>query len=135
MHKRDEKKQVVISDLHQLLAYVQQVANQDPANAATIIVSAGMSVRKKGTAVKPPLSVKAGVSGTVKLVAKAAKSNRSHEWQFSTDGKTWTSAPSTSKASTVVTGLQSGVLTYFRHRNVTTAGAGDWTSPVSIAVS
>ncbi len=132
---RDAKKQVVLGDLHQLLAYVQQVADQNPTNAEAIIVSAGMSVRKKGAVAKPPLTVKAGVSGTVKLVAKSAKNSRSHEWQVSTDGKTWTSVPPTTKANAVVTGLASGVLTYFRHRNVTTAGVGDWTSPVSIAVS
>jgi hypothetical protein len=132
---RDDKKKAVVNDLHQWKSYVQQVADQNPDHAESIIVAAGMTVRKKGVRTKSDLVAKAAVAGSVHLVAKAAKGNRSHEWQYSTDGKTWTNAPPSTKPATVIANLQSGVLTYFRHRSVTTAGVGDWSAPVSIAVS
>jgi hypothetical protein len=132
---RDEKRKALALDLHQLLAYVQQVANLSPEHAEAIIVSAGFRVRKSGTRPKSDLVVKPHVSGSVHLTAKAAKHTVLHEYQTSTDGKTWSAAIQTTKSSTIVSNLQSGVLTYFRHRSITRAGAGDWSAPVSIAVS
>jgi hypothetical protein len=131
---RDAKRKTLVSDLHQLQAYVQQIANQNPDNAESIVVSAGMGVRQSSARAKPDIAVKALTSGSVQLSAKALPGNRAHEWQYSTDGKTWVAAPPTTKASTVITGLQSGVITYFRHRSIATTGTGDWTAPVSIAV-
>jgi hypothetical protein len=133
---RDEKRLIVVSDLHQLEAYVQQLVNLNPDQAISIAEAAGMGVRKpKAATQKSPITAIQVVSGSVKLVAKAALGGRSNEWQVSTDGKTWTSAPPSTKAKTTVTGLQTGVLTYFRHRAVTKAGATDWTQPVSMLVS
>jgi hypothetical protein len=133
---RDEKRLTLVSDLHQLEAYVQQLMNLSPEEATSIAEAAGMSVRKPRTATqKSPLTIKQIVSGSVKLVAKAAQGGQSNEWQYSTDGKTWTSAPPSTQAKTTVTGLQTGVLTYFRHRAVTKAGALDWTQPVSMLVA
>ncbi len=43
---RDEARTVLVADLHQLQAYVQQIADASPEHAAVIIQSAGMSVRK-----------------------------------------------------------------------------------------
>ena len=141
---RDEKRVALIADLHQLLAYVQQVVNQNPTEAASIAAAAGMTLRKKATSHhKSDLAAKALarpaqgpiVSGSVQLVAKAVKGSRSNEWQYSTDGKTWTYAPPSTSAKTVLTDLQTGVLTYFRHRPVLKAGAGAWSQPVSMLVA
>ncbi len=134
---RDEKRVALIADLHQLLAYVQQVVNQNPTEAASIAASAGMTLRKKATSRhKSDLAAKAHtVSGSVLLVAKALKGSRSNEWQYSTDGKTWTNAPPSTSAKIVLTNLQTGVLTYFRHRPVTKAGAGEWSQSVSMLVA
>ena len=133
---RDEKRLTLVSDLHQLEAYVQQLMNLSPEEATSIAEAAGMSVRKPRTATqKSPLTIKQIVSGSVKLVAKAAQGGQSNEWQYSLDGKTWTYAPPSTAAKTLVTGLQTGVLTHFRHRAVTKAGALDWTQPVSMLVA
>src|SRR5579863_10064063 len=43
---RNEKVKTLMSDLHQIVAYVQQIANLSPDNAASIIESAGLAVRK-----------------------------------------------------------------------------------------
>ncbi len=42
--------------------------------------------------------------GSVKLIAKAVATRASYEWQYSIDQKTWTNAPSTLQAKTVISG-------------------------------
>jgi hypothetical protein len=132
---RDEKRKTVTADLHQLVAYVQQIANLHPDEAASIIESAGMSVRKTGSRSKPDLAVKAATTGAVHVVAKASAGARAHEWQYSTDGKNWTAAPTTTQAKATLGNLPVGVVVYFRHRPVTKAGPGDWSAIASMAVS
>jgi hypothetical protein len=132
---RDEKRKTVIADLHLLAAYVQQVANLTPDQAASIIESAGMKVRKTGSKTKADLAVKQSIPATVQLVAKATQGAAANEWQYSTDGKTWISAPASTQAKTAIGNLPTGVLVYFRHRPVTKAGPGDWSPIVTMAVS
>jgi hypothetical protein len=133
---RDEKRKVVVSDLHQLVAYVQQTANLNPEQAASIIESAGMTVRKHGTHAKSDLAVKPATAGAAHLVAKAIKGARAHEWQYSADGgKTWVSAPVSAQAKTTIGNLPTATLVYFRHRSVTKAGPGDWSSSVSVLIA
>jgi hypothetical protein len=133
---RDDAKKLVIADAGQLHAYVQQVVNASPDQAATIAAAAAMTLRKNGAHPKSDLTVKQTLSQTVHVVAKSVQGARSHEWQFSTDGgKTWTSAPPTAQASTTIQNLPSGTLVQFRQRVITKVGAGDWTPPVTLAVS
>jgi hypothetical protein len=133
---RDDKKKIVIADMHQLHAYVQQLANASPEHADAIAQAAAMRLRNKPAVHKSDLTVKHVVSGTVKLTAKAAKGSRAHEWEYSTDGgKTWTAAPASLAAHTTIPGLQTGVLTYFRHRHITKAGPEDWGQSISALVS
>jgi len=132
---RDEKLQVVLADLQQLKSYVQQLASATPAQAATIAQAANMRLRAKGTRSKTDLAAKQKVSGSVELVAKVASGDHAHEWQYSLDGKTWANAPPSLQGKTTVSNLQTGVLTYFRHRAVTKTGPGDWSQPVSLLVS
>ncbi len=132
---RDDKRKVLVTDLRQLQAYAQKLVDLTPEQGMTIAEAAGMTVKKKASHNKSPLAAKLHLPNQVQLVAKANKGDGSHEWQYSTDGKVWTSAATTTQAKTVVTGLQSGVLTYFRHRAVTKTGASTWSEPVSMMVA
>ena len=133
---RNDKKLVVIADMHQLHAYVQQLANATPAQAGAIAAAAAMTLPKTAEHHKSDLAAHPIVSGTIKLMAKAVRGGRSHEWQYSTDGgKTWTSVPPTTQASTTIPGLQPGVLHAFRQRVVMKDGPSDWSQPISLLVS
>ncbi len=133
---RNEKYAALHADLGHLLAYVQQVADANPANAQSIIESSGFSIRKAASHPKSAIKVGAGtVPGSVKLVAKAASHRASYEWQFSTDQKTWTNAPATLQAKTVIVGLTSGTIYSFRFRSVTKTGEGAFSQIVQMLVS
>jgi hypothetical protein len=129
---RDAAYKAVVALMHQVHAYVQALATASPASAETIAQDAAMTLRKTGAHPKSDLAVHQKISGTVTVVAKAGKGSRAHDWQYSTDGgKTWTLAPTTTKASTIITGLTPGVLVTYRHRSITKAGPSDWSQPVS----
>ena len=114
---------------------MQQVADGDPPNAPTIILSARFAVRKHAVRTKSNFAVSHGdVSGAAKLVAKAAAHRASYEWRYSTDGKTWTTVPATLTAKTVIENLTPGTLYYFRYRAVTTAGEGNWSDVVTLVM-
>ncbi len=133
---RNVKLAVVVDDLRLLAAYVQGVAIGDPANAISIIESAGMSVKKPKTDTpKQDLALKHGaVSGAVDVLAKAAGPRTSYVWQWSTDGKTWTMLSPTIQAKTSITGLTPGTTIYVRHAVVTKTGVGDFGQVVSMMV-
>lgn len=131
---RDEKRSTLIADLHQLRAYVQILVSANPEHAAVIAAAAGMSLRKPATRTKNDLTVTPHTTGAVRLIARAAASRVSNEWQYSFDNKTWMSAPPSLQSKTTIGNLQTGVLTYFRHRAVTKTGPGDWSQPVSALV-
>jgi hypothetical protein len=132
---RDAALTIVVGDLKSLRAYVETVANADPANAASIAKDASMSVRTQATRTKSDLAVKSVASGEVQVVAKAIAGGKAHEWEYSLDGKTWTDVPTTLQGKTTIKGLQVGVTTYFRHRVVTKAGVQDWGQPISAIVT
>jgi hypothetical protein len=134
--ERNVKLAIVVSDLKLLAAYVQGVADGDPANALSIIESAGMSVKKPGQKTpKQDLALKHGaVSGVVDVLAKAQGPRTSYEWQWSTDGKTWSALPTTIQAKTSITGLIPGTTIYVRHAVVTKTGVGDFGQVVSTMV-
>ncbi len=133
---RNEKRATLVQDLQQLRGYVQGIADANVDNAASIIQSAGIAVKR--TAVRPPrvLAAKPGaVSGQVELITNAADRRASYEWQYSTDGgKTWVSLPVTLQAKTAVPGMTPGATVTFRYRPVTKAGEGDWSQPTSLLV-
>lgn len=117
----------VTQDLRHLGAYVQQVADADPSRAEAIIESSGFHVKKVGARSKNELAVTQGdVSGAAHLVAKAPVRRGSYDWQYSTDGETWTNAPSTLGATTDITGLTPGKRYAFRFRSLTKSGLTDW---------
>jgi len=133
---RNAKLATLKTDLETLKAYVQGVADAaNPTNAASIVESAGMTVRKITLHDKPALGVKQGsVSGTVNLAAKAPAHRAAYAWQYSTDQKTWTSTPQTLQAKTGVSGLTAGTTYYFRVQVLTMTGEGDWSQIVSLLV-
>jgi hypothetical protein len=133
---RDAKLAIVRTDLETLRTYVQGIADAaNPTNAAAIIESAGMSVRKTLERDKPALAAKQGsVSGTVNLAAKAAAPRAAYAWQYSTDQKTWTSLPPTLQAKTGASGLTAGTVYYFRVQALTKAGEQDMSDIVSLMV-
>lgn len=131
---RNDKLAIVIADLDQERGYVQKIVDATPSQAETIAQAAGMALRKVPTRNIPDVSVKPGkVSGTVLLQAKGAK-YAAHEWQTSSDGKTWTSVPSTMEAKTTVSGLTVGTTVYVQHRTVSKTGISNWSQPVSTIV-
>ncbi len=133
---RNDALELVIADANQLHAYVQQLCNASPAQAANIAADAAMTLRKTGAHPKADLTVKQGVSGTVHVVARSVNGAKSHEWQYSVDGgKTWTSASPTTKASTTLSGFQPGTLVQVRQRAILTTGPTDWSNVTQAAVS
>jgi hypothetical protein len=82
---RNQKRTVLVSDLQALRGYVQTVADADPGNAAAIIESAGLTVRKTATRHARALAAKPGsVSGVATITAKVVSRRASYEWQYST---------------------------------------------------
>jgi hypothetical protein len=133
---RNAKLAVVHTDLESLKTYVQNVAGQGAlANAPAVIEAAGMTSRKVTARDKAALAAKQGsVSGTVNLVAKAAGHTAAYDWQYSTDQKTWTTAPMTLQAKTGISGLTAGTTYYFRVQSLIRTGAENWSQIVSLMV-
>jgi hypothetical protein len=133
---RNEKRAALISLLQQLRSHVQSTADANAENAASIIQSAGIAVKKTPVRAPRVFAAKPGaVSGSVKLTAPAAARRASYEWEYSTDsGKTWVAAPSTLQARTTLGGLTAGATVTFWYRAVTKHGEGDWSLPTSLLV-
>jgi hypothetical protein len=133
---RNAKLATLKTNLETLKAYVQEVADAaNPTNAASIVESAGMTVRKITLHDKPALGVKQGsVSGTVNLAAKAPAHRASYAWQYSTDQKTWTSLPQTMQAKTLASGLTTSSVYFFRVQILLPAGEQNWSQIVSLLV-
>jgi hypothetical protein len=125
----------VVADIHQLAAYVQSVADGAPDKAAQIIGSAGLGTHVHGMHAGHDLVAHMGPGGLVMLRAHAGGKHAAYEWQHSTDsGKTWTTLPATTTASTHVAGLTAGSTMLFRARANKGDTPGDWTSPVTFVV-
>lgn len=134
---RDARSRKVKEDLGHLRDYVQSVAEAqaNPATAAAIIESAFMTVRKSPSRSKPELRARnTDVSGTVALHAKAVSPAAAYYWQHSLDQQTWTSVPETMRAGTVIAGLTSASMYYFRFRALTRAGEVGFSQVVNLLV-
>jgi hypothetical protein len=128
-------KRKLATDLKHLRDDVQGVVEQQTslADAQKVVDSAGMSLKKPSKRHKPDLAAKyTGVSGDVKLDAKAVAPSASYYFQFSLDNKSWTSVPETMKHVTIITGLTPGQTYYFRFRALTRKGMRDWSQIVSL---
>jgi hypothetical protein len=130
---RNAKLRVVQSDMRQLKAFIQSVADSDLLNAQALIESSGMSVAKKAVRTKPEIAAKPGkVTTTATVHAKAVKGRASYQWQMSTDQKAWLDLPATVKATTSVSSLTPATTYYFRFRSLTAAGLSDWSTVASL---
>jgi hypothetical protein len=129
---------VVLDDIYALQRYVQNLADTagSTAESISIIEASGFSLKVNGVHVKPALAVKNGdVSGSVKLVAKAAAKRVSYNWQQSLSvSAPWTELPTTLQAKTMVSGLTPGAKVFLRVRPVFKDGPGNWSQSVSIIV-
>ena len=131
-----EKRTALAALLKQLGSHIQATANASGAEAASVIQSAGVDVRKTPTRHARVFAAKPGaVSGVAVIVAPSAGARSSYEWQYSADGgKTWVTAPPTVQAKTSVSGLATGTSVEFKYRAVTKDGAGDWSAAVVLLV-
>jgi hypothetical protein len=133
---RDDARTALIQLMQQLRGYVQGVASVNLTQASTIAQDAAMRLRKTASHQKSDLSVKAVASGSVKVVAKALKGAKANDFEYSTDGsKTWIAVPTSTQASTTITGLVPGTTVTYRHRPITKTGPGDWSQPVTAVVT
>jgi len=125
---RDGNLLVVQNDLRGFRIEVQLLADATPADAESIIIAAGMKVKRQGAINKQDFVVKDGrVSGTVKLIAKGSGTSRSaNDWAMSLDGTNWTPVTPTLAVTTEVTGLTPGSIWDFRHRYILKDGPTDW---------
>jgi hypothetical protein len=133
---RNAKRAALLLLVDALRAYVQSVSDADAANAAAIIHSAGMGVRKTAVHHKRGFDVSQGrVTGTVDVTAPVVARTASYDWQWSTDGgKTWQAAPSTTRSKTSFSGFSAGSSVSFRFRGNTKAGDGEWSQPIAFVV-
>ena len=132
---RDAKLRIVLADLHTMALYVEETANVDVSTAPATIRAAGFDVRKAPARTKQDFTVKQGaVSGSVILVAKATAIRAAYNWQSSLDQKVWSDLSQTVESRATVTGLNVGVLYYFRVCWVTRAGKSDWSHVESLFV-
>jgi hypothetical protein len=133
---RNEKRTALIGVLEELRAHIQAIADVETTNAASIIESAGVAVRKTPTRHARAFTAKPGsVSGVAKVVAVSAARRAAYDWQYTTDGgKTWITAPSTLQAKTTIVGLVPGSTVQFKYRAVTKTGEADWSQPVSLMI-
>jgi hypothetical protein len=126
---RDVKKEVVVADLNLLKPYVQSIADANPENAETIIISASLDVKLIGKADKDDISVKPkkGESGTMIARARKVEGTIANLWEYSMDkGENWDELEATSKCSTEITNLTPGSTIIVRHRPILRKGKGTW---------
>ncbi len=122
-------------DMENYRIFAQQLADANPAQAAEIIASAGLFVKKGTSFRKPNLAIAQGeTSGSVIVRAKSRGRGTTYWWQISTDEKSWLSSPATRIAKTTFAGLTPGTVYYFRFQTLTKAGLSDWSQVVGFMV-
>lgn len=123
----------VQDDLRTLRNDVQNIADIDPTNAQSIIVSSGMSVKKGTIHGKQQNTAENGVEeGSVDLTAEGSGA---HEWRMSTDGENWTALPATLISKTTVSGLTPGMVYYFQNRRILPNNEkSEWSQAIKIRV-
>jgi len=122
----------VVADLGHVRDRVQQVAETKatPADAAAVIVGAGLSVKKRTKRNKPPVrAVQGPTSGSAWLELLRVAKIATYFWVFSLDQKTWTNVPETMKAKLLLTGLTPGQTYYFKFRALTRQGQSVTSDP------
>ena len=130
---RNAALELVKADLRSLRNDVQEIADADPENAQTIIISAGMSVKKSTTHGKQQNTVEDGIDeGCVELTGEGAGA---HEWRMSANGIDWDPLPATLTAKTTVSGLTSGSVYSFQNRRMLPNNQrSEWSQSIKIRI-
>jgi hypothetical protein len=134
---RDAKKKRVWTDLKQLCAYAQKVADAmaSPADARAAITSVFLSIKKTAMYAKPPLAARnTGVSGTVALSARSVGRDVTYYWEHSADGLVWVRTADTLKGKTKIEGLTPATTYFFRFSALTRKGPVGASQVVSLLV-
>jgi hypothetical protein len=141
---RDAKRDALWSAMQSLQSYIQVLSDSMSAgNAISLIEAAGLVVAGTGAHTKPVLSGELmAAPGTVHLVANrtvlVGKANANKQvtfnWQYSTNGTSWTSAASTPYASTEIPGLTLMTAYSFRVSVTVSKVTGPWSQAVSLVV-
>ena len=136
--KRNILYDAVVLDKNEVMAFVQNLADNAPNAAAAldIILNAGFDAKVNGKHVKAPLTPKyTGLSGEIELVGTALDKRAAYEWQQSLDSKTWLDdIDGTLQAKTIVKGLTPGTIYFFRYRGLLKDGYTKWSQVVWILV-
>lgn len=134
---RDAQRAKVMKAISDVVHHVQGIADTqaNSVDAAAIILSAGLSIRKASKYAKPAVSAKQGwVSGSAAVDAKAVPGAVAYYWQFSLDQKSWSSVTEVTTTSTTIEGLTPGQVYYFRFRTLSRPGLSDFSQVVSLLV-
>jgi hypothetical protein len=139
---RNTKRDALWTAMMSLRNYIQSIVDtQTPEAGIATIQTAGLLVAKTKVFLKPILAAKlTATPGLVHLVAnRLALCGRTAKlvtlsWQWSLDGKTWSSAPSTPHAKTDVTGLSLMTIYWFRVSATVGTETGEWSQPVCLLV-
>jgi hypothetical protein len=122
--------------LEQLRVYVEAIANANPAEAVSIVESAGMYVKDKRGPSKRGLHARQRKSREVEVSAPSAGNRAGYEFQHSLDaGKTWLPFPQPfTNYRTAKIELEPGTRVLFRYRAIVKGLAGDWSDPIAYIV-
>jgi hypothetical protein len=127
---RDTKFAAMKLDSQHIMGEIQLLADADPSNAATIILSNGFYIKVQGSINKQDFVVRNGsVTETAELIAKGGGSRSAHDWGWrvkSPEDKPWNHYTPTISAHMAATGLTRGTIIEFRHRTITTDGPTDF---------
>ena len=109
---RENAREALWMFLHSLMSYVQLTANADPANAVTIIKSAGFEIGKTSSRTNPAVkTILQDGTGEAVIVASPTAlgvAGRQVTYNFETSidgGHTWVAHPGTSKGTITILGL------------------------------
>jgi hypothetical protein len=131
--QRDSDKATVVTDIRLIAGKVQEMADEDPENAETIISEAGFGVKKIPIRQKQKCTVTDGPEkGSVVITGEG---RGAHNFRISTDGVTWTNLLASSNSRKIEKNLTVGKLYYFQSAKALKNGEeGQWSQSVSIVV-
>jgi hypothetical protein len=140
---RNTARDDLFTSVEAIRAYVQGLCDTSPEQAATLAQSAGMKLAAASVRSKPILGAKQGpqpgvvnLEANATLLANGVRSTRYrfYNWQYSVDGKTWITVPSTPYAKTIITGLTPLTTYEFRVSLTDKNGQGAWSQTLSFLV-
>ncbi|MBI4947059.1 MAG: fibronectin type III domain-containing protein [Bacteroidetes bacterium] len=131
------KEQILDLSLKSLAAYVEGIANANPANAEAIILGAGMEVKTQAIHTARDFHVETTENpGEVKLITKFV-GRATFIWQMATDPNnesSWQTIGQATQAKLVKTGLTSGTRYYFRVAVIDKDGQHPWSHVLNTIV-